>query len=267
MKRILALLLCLAMVMGMGITTLAAEKCEIGTVAEGTFFMPGDEYYLAEEEGRIAGTQCFYDGEAGALDGNIQAGVDYTGIIPTAKDGYDGWKLERREEYVEDRVFFVLRVVSLYFVSANEPEENAVQASSYTCNHKMHWETVKAPTAGGNEEDGILAYKCINCSHAERRITVSGHGVFLKKSAETINNAAAGENVVITTNRWISFNDEVFDAIAARPDVTITLNFKYKGEKYTMTIPGGAQLDSLLSEDGFCGFLNLATVYPMLPVE
>lgn len=65
----------------------------------------------------------------------------------------------------------------------------------------------------------------------------------------------ASENESITI-----FNKPVIEALKNRQDVTTTVNFKYKGTAYTFTIPAGygsEQLDGLLDENGYCGFMYL----------
>lgn len=123
------------------------------------------------------------------------------------------------------------------------------------CNHVMDYIVTKEPT---ETEDGLIMYKCTKCSHATQAIPICGHGVFLKNAAKAILNAKAGENVVINTDRYISFNEEVFEAIKARTDVTVTVNYVYRGaeakENRSFTVAGGTDLTTYLSEDGFCGF-------------
>ena len=65
------------------------------------------------------------------------------------------------------------------------------------------------------------------------------------------------ESIVIDAKEWISFNRKVYQSIAdAGKDVTIL--YTYEGEKYSVTIPAGYDIMSLVNEEGYCGFLNLA---------
>ena len=104
-----------------------------------------------------------------------------------------------------------------------------------------------------DKEDGVITYKCTKCSHAELSIPVCGQGAFLKNAANSIKNAAAGANVVIKTDRWVSFNQEVLEAIKAKPGVTITVDYLYKGSLRSFTVAGGTDLTPYMT-NGFCGF-------------
>lgn len=62
--------------------------------------------------------------------------------------------------------------------------------------------------------------------------------------------------VVIDTGVWLSFKKNVYQTLqdSNRP---IQITFCYKGERYRVDIPAGADLMSLVDNNGYCGFLNL----------
>lgn len=65
------------------------------------------------------------------------------------------------------------------------------------------------------------------------------------------------ESIVIDAKEWISFNRKVYQSIADAGKA-VTILYTYEGEKYSVTIPAGYDIMSLVNEEGYCGFLNLA---------
>ncbi len=53
----------------------------------------------------------------------------------------------------------------------------------------------------------------------------------------------------------------VTDALMARPDVSLTLNYTYQGIRYTVTIPAGTNASELLDANGYCGFRYLDSLF------
>ncbi len=84
---------------------------------------------------------------------------------------------------------------------------------------------------------------------------------FNKGNIELIKKAKMDSVLVIDTNCWVSFHKSVYMAISARPDLTVTINYRYQGKYYTVTIPAGADVMSLVNEEGFCGFRNLDAAF------
>lgn len=120
------------------------------------------------------------------------------------------------------------------------------------CNHHMDYFLVKEATP---TSDGILAYQCSLCGEVFNYVEVSNsaYAAFLKEAAALILNTGNCE-VNISTDRWMSFDKNVFEAIKCRPDVTVIVDYQYRGERYQVTIPAGTDVDKLMDENGFCGF-------------
>ncbi len=78
---------------------------------------------------------------------------------------------------------------------------------------------------------------------------------------QKIKTAEKNGTVVITTRSWVSFHKSVLNALQARPDVTVIINYRYAGKYYTVTIPAGADVSALANEEGFCGFRYLDQVF------
>lgn len=87
---------------------------------------------------------------------------------------------------------------------------------------------------------------------------------FIKDTIAKVEKASENGNITIDTEIWTCFNKSVIEALKNRQDVTTTVNFKYKGTAYTFTIPAGygsEQLDGLLDENVYCGFMYLVSVF------
>lgn len=82
-----------------------------------------------------------------------------------------------------------------------------------------------------------------------------------KQVQQMIRNIAQGGNCVIKSAGLISFNRATFEALAARPDVSVDVIYKWKGIKYKTTIPAGYPVLDLLNEDGYCGCLYLNAIF------
>lgn len=63
--------------------------------------------------------------------------------------------------------------------------------------------------------------------------------------------------MVITTDRWISFDERVLSAMSERADVSILILYRDHGEEHRVLLPAGADASSLGDENGFCGFRYL----------
>lgn len=82
-----------------------------------------------------------------------------------------------------------------------------------------------------------------------------------KQVQQMIRSIAQGGNCVIKSVGLISFNRATFEALAARPDVSVDVIYKWKGIKYKTTIPAGYPVFDLLNEDGYCGCLYLNAIF------
>lgn len=88
-----------------------------------------------------------------------------------------------------------------------------------------------------------------------------------KQVQQMIRSIAQGGNCVINSAGLISFNRATFEALAARPDVSVDVIYKWKGIKYKTTIPAGYPVLDLLNEDGYCGCLYLNAIFGSEVVE
>ena len=132
--------------------------------------------------------------------------------------------------------------------------------------HTYAWDKVEATES----QDGELRYQCTECYDILVRVPLSAYYVFNANTVDKINKAKQGETVKITTDRWISFHKMVFDALSARPDVSLEVSFldgEYKGNRVTFTIPAGADNSDLFTENNFAGFMYLGNKYGLTTEE
>ena len=133
------------------------------------------------------------------------------------------------------------------------------KAKGTACPHNWTYELERQATA---KQDSLLAYQCTICGDVTDYMEVpnSAYGVFLKEAAEKIQNAGTGE-VVIDTDRWMSFDSAVLKALACRRDVAVSLYYQYQGKRHHVRIPAGGDVSGLGDENGYCGFLYLSQVF------
>ncbi len=127
------------------------------------------------------------------------------------------------------------------------------------CDHVFEYSLVKQATA---QCDSVLARQCTKCGAVAQYIEVpnSAYAAFLAEAIDTIRNTHT-EEAIIRTDRWISFNQAVIEAIAERPELSVTVVYKYQGVECSVMIPAGADVRSLLNENGYCGFRYLDSVF------
>lgn len=144
----------------------------------------------------------------------------------------------------------------------NESRADTKEEEEATCSHQYdrRYETCREATP---DADALLAGKCVNCGEilSYEEVPNSAYVAFLQESADTIRNAVLGEQVTIYTDRWISFDRRVAEALADRPDVSVKLAYRYGGEDCALVIPAGEDWISLLDENGFCGFRYLDRLF------
>lgn len=131
-----------------------------------------------------------------------------------------------------------------------------------SCSHSAYAVSFRAVKEAVPDQDGVLAGECSRCGEVLSYSAVpnSAYAAFLESAAFIIRNAQEDE-ALIETERWLSFNRTVFDAIAERPEVTVKIRYRYEGKRYEVTVPAGAEVSGLIDENGFCGFRYLDQVF------
>ncbi len=139
--------------------------------------------------------------------------------------------------------------------NTQKPEQPSVEESSNdqpACSHRVESVLMSGAT---DSSDAVVASKCVKCGAVlgYEKVANSAYHTFLKETADAIANAKE-TTVVIDAKMWVSFNRSVFEAIKSRPDVAVTVNYTFEGQKYVLQIPAGVNVDSLMDENGFGGF-------------
>lgn len=88
-----------------------------------------------------------------------------------------------------------------------------------------------------------------------------------KQAQQVIKSVAPGGNCVVELEDFVSFNRKTLEDLAKRPDVSMTVIYKWNGVKYKVTIPAGYNVLDLLNEDGYCGCLYLNAIFGSEVVE
>lgn len=119
-------------------------------------------------------------------------------------------------------------------------------------------EAIMKEQAGGQSTSSSEEYTVAN---------VVKYAEIQKQLQQKIKNMERGGNCVVELDTYISFNRETFEALSKRPDVSLTVIYKWKGVKYKVTIPAGYNVLDLLNEDGYCGCLYLNAIFGSQVVE
>lgn len=141
------------------------------------------------------------------------------------------------------------------------PQQAPVQETSGTVStHEHSFEYVTIQEAS-ETQDAIIQLQC-SCGETNGTFTEAGSSVhlFIRNIIKSINDAPQNGTVAVNTEIWTCYNREIIDALSQRPDVTLVTNYRYNHVDYTVTIPAGYEVDTLLDENGYCGFRHLDQV-------
>ena len=138
-----------------------------------------------------------------------------------------------------------------------EKEESVAPAPApeYQHEHNYVWQIAREATP---TEDGEMVYICKECGSVMHRIPISGYVAFNEDTAKKIRNARQGAELVVHTEKWISFYSVVWDELEKRPDITLVINYNDKGKMYEVVVPAGTDVDTIKNEEGYAGFLFLS---------
>lgn len=87
--------------------------------------------------------------------------------------------------------------------------------------------------------------------------------LFTQFLSDTVNliKACPFGNLTIDNPTWYSFNKATLSALKKRANLSLTINFRYKGKKYSFIIPEDYNLDLLQDSNGWYGFMYLMSVF------
>lgn len=85
-------------------------------------------------------------------------------------------------------------------------------------------------------------------------------GQYKNAIISNVANVPANGAFNIITDQVACLDAGMIAALSARPDIDINIVFNYGGKQMKVTIPAGYDLNSLLDEFGYCGFLKLMSI-------
>lgn len=86
-------------------------------------------------------------------------------------------------------------------------------------------------------------------------------------SSAATDSAVANTTVVIKTDYFTCFTTKMMELLAANPDVSYEIHYRYQGKNYVLTIPAGADWSSLEDANGYYGFRYLDSIFGGYEVE
>lgn len=136
-------------------------------------------------------------------------------------------------------------------------EESLAAWEPEACDHLL---TENVLRNADPSHDTVLAECCEKCGQvfACYEVPNSAYAAFLEDSENMIRNALPDSFVVICTDRWVSFNEDVLNTINRRRDLSILIRYQYQGKEQQTLIPSGTDTTKLADENGFCGFCRMA---------
>ena len=160
-------------------------------------------------------------------------------------------------------------------------EEVTVTGSSATSSGATTVTAVKPSCANGHDyiftvilaptrvTDGYGAWVCSRCGAIDKNhpgtdengyLPLSSYWQYQKESIEQIQNAPAG-TLTINAEFWISFHKSVYEEIEKRPDLTVTVNFRWEGKRYAVTIPAGTKAADCMNGLDYAGYVYLSSLF------
>lgn len=136
--------------------------------------------------------------------------------------------------------------------------------------HKFEWIAIMNENEAA---EGTNNYMCEECGKIWYFSPIPAYLAFTGSTAHKIMTAPQGGTVNISTSHFISFNNEVMDALVERPDVSLYVSFldqEYKGNRVSFVIPAGEKATALLDQNGYAGFLFIGGKYGLtmeVPME
>lgn len=106
-----------------------------------------------------------------------------------------------------------------------------------TVSFTINVDGVSVPVTVPVEE--ILSSGSSKHDHSEKKVVESDYAKFCKDVAVQILAAQENGSVTVSTDKWVSFDETVYNALQTRSDVSLTLDFVYEGKGYETVISAG----------------------------
>lgn len=237
-KGLLAFTLAFMLVFGSGLTVLAAEW-------KGDSLNAGDT--ITQGDTIVYGSGAIY---AIYIDGSLAA----TGTSG-GNDKYtvtQNLRVGRRETLSGSRISWALYLETIQTSTASGSHTHSFASGSHT--HSFEWKITREPT---EEQDGLYQNIC-ECGHVEASQVVDRAGMLIAKIIKEIKKAP--QNGTVTVDSWYlrCLTDKVMEALIARPDVSLNIEFEDKGVSYKVTIPAGM---APTDDQQFYGYYYLGSLY------
>ncbi len=250
---ILAAMLCFATLAGNGLTVRAMAVITNAHLSVGDYLEAGDVIVI--ESGFLPTISdnisvCFFR-DAELNDLIAQKYCKASGVVQrtsvTVLDTVSRWQVAAIE--TDNTSEFHIALVAV--------DESSAVTVSGGCAHTCEWMT---EGEASETTDGVMAYQCTKCGAITQYMTggtgaTSAYAVFNKNTVLKVNRAESGATLSIDTQLWTSFSKKVMEAIAARRDVTVELNYRLSGKTYQIVIPAGAVVPVDVEFAGFDGYL------------
>lgn len=223
----------------------------------------GKEVFYGERSRTV---QIWVPGEALNNYDSILGEIDNSGLHQLGHSGF--YVKDIFHDPIDGGEEILLPGVGAPGESATQPSINQISGSY----HHSHTWIQKEHISATATEDALVVPICQECGVMDSMTKRPGsaHVRFLKDTAQQIIDAEVNATIMVTSELWFSTNHLITDAMAARKDVSLTINYKYEGKYYTVTIPAGTDMAALLGENGWVGFRYVDSVFPgreLMPEE
>ena len=242
---------------------IAAARNLHNTIKNDEFEGALDDSWWLRSPGYYDGDAVFVRGASGTVFDDGGSVYEEFGVRPTLK-----LNLSSVIFTSESNTFSLKPAEYILYEDVEKSTGSSYEHHHHICEHGhiFNYHVFQEPTT---ETDGYAGWVCDRCGiqdpdHADYvgptgYIVLSAFPVFNDTLEKNI--AAAPENgtVSISTKRWMSVRRGVLEALAARPDVTLSISFVYEGSEYELTMKGSDPVlaEYLASGDLFFGFIYL----------
>ena len=259
MKRklslLLAMVLAMTMVMGIGVTSFAATRpagvsmneadCTKHSESEMHFYSFGNTLtpFDAHSTKYVAGILYWpsYDDNVDKIFVVTQAYVDNEEGPALMPDYFEDGIYSEGWYWCDDEMTFHLCDGHL---SSEDPDDPTPSGSTSPAHvHNFQWQTITEPT---KDTDGLEGEVC-SCGATRNTQPLSAYGYALNEYATPMINAAkSGQTITFEFGEWNSFPKAFMEKIAAKSmeGVTFVFHYKWNHVKQEITIPFGTTVDT-----------------------
>ena len=169
---------------------------------------------------------------------------------------------ERAQQILKEKTVQCYQDDFTFFTASHEDAVKVcyhVMKEGQECQHATEQVVITEATP---QTDALGAEECTQCGKVFKYYDIPGTACasFMQNTADAIRKATTNE-VLVDTRLWTCLDKRVTDALLERKDVSLTINYSYRGTRYTVTIPAGTNAAELLDENGYCGFRYLDLLY------